>query len=367
MPPAEDKNELSGFARSIDALFRRGPVVAPQTAAQSPARVAAPETGPDPLSDAVSRFLEADSASRVDLGPKVRVAAAALGEETSLDELADAVERLAGAPDGEGGAASWALARSLLTPGIAGGLAARLGSERDERRHADLVNVCVRLGRDMALAIADALSDTTDRFARRAYMDAMVVMGEDGIAVAEEMVGDGRWFVVRNAAAILGEVGGERAVGLLASSLAHDDARVRREALHALAKLGGEDASQLVYGMIEDPDEGVRAAAAMAAGALKVRRALRPLLRLLDEESDPDVVVTVLHALGQLADPGATQAIEKRAVGSFFSRSPTDVRIAAYRALHSIGTPRAKRLLVGAANDKDPRVRATVRQLLSQR
>jgi hypothetical protein len=367
MPPADHKKELSGLARSIDDLFHRGPVVVSSAPETSPRSVVAPETGPDALSHAVSRFLEADSVGRKGLGPNVRAAAAALKEETSLDVLADAVERLARAPGRTEAGTPWALARSLLTPGITGRLAARLGSTRDERRRADLVTVCAHLGRDMALTLADALSGTTDRFARRAYVDAMVEMGEDGITVAEEMVEDGRWFVVRNAAAILGEIGGERAVGLLTSSLAHEDARVRREALHALAKVGGEDAGQLVYGMIEDPDSDVRAAAAMAAGALKVTRALKPLLTLLEEESDPDVVVTVLHALGQLADPGATQAIEKRAVGSFFSRSPTDVRIAAYRALHSIGTPRAKRLLVGAANDKDPRVRGAVRQLLSQR
>ncbi|MCG6954972.1 MAG: HEAT repeat domain-containing protein [Gemmatimonadetes bacterium] len=329
--------------------------------------VEAPETGPDALSYAVSRFLEADRGGREGLAEKVLAAAAALREETSLDELADAVGRLARAPGGTHEGTPWALARAVLTPGIAGRLAERLGSARDERGHADLVTVCVRLGRDMALALSDALSDTTDRFARRAYMDVMVQMGEDGIAVAEEMVEDGRWFVVRNAAAVLGEIGGERAVGLLASALAHEDARVRREALHALAKVGGEDAGQLVYGMIGDPDSDVRAAAAMAAGALRVPRALRPLLVLLEEERDPDVVVTVLHALGQLADPAATPAIEKRAARSFFSRPPTDVRIAAYRALYSIRTPRAKRVLVGAADDKDPRVRAAVRELLFQR
>ena len=135
----------------------------------------------------------------------------------------------------------------------------------------------------------------------------------------------------------------------------------------SLAKVGGEDAGMLVYGMIEDPDPDVRLAAAMAAGALKVERALRPLLALLDGESDPDVVVGVLRALGQLGDPGAVNAIEKRAVGSFFSRPPADVRIAAYRALHNIGTPHAKSLLVQAADDKDPAVKGAVRQLLGMR
>lgn len=52
---------------------------------------------------------------------------------------------------------------------------------------------------------------------------------------------------------------------------------------------------------------------------------------------------------------------------SFFSRSPTDVRIAAYRALHHIGTPHAKRLLNQAVDDKDPEVKASARELLGMR
>lgn len=390
MPSSDDKKELNGLARSIDALFAGGKgsgstdpanaAEAADAAAEEPARtgedivwedvVKTPnpaDADPAALARAVDRFLEADPMQREGLGHAVRDAAAALREANSLDVLADTVERLAKVAGDAEDEAGVAMARSLLTPGVASRIAARLGTAREEERRAELATACERLGRDMALALADALSDTTDRFARRAYMDAMVAMGEDGMSVAEEMVEDGRWFVVRNAVAILGEVGGERAVELVTSSLAHTDARVRREALLSLAKVGGEDAGQLVYGMIEDPDADVRLAAAMAAGALKVERALKPLLALLEGETNPDVLVAVLRALGQLGDPGATNAVEKRAVGSFFSRPPADIRIAAYRALHNIGTPRAKSLIQDAADDKDPEVRTAVRHLLGDR
>ena len=131
-----------------------------------------------------------------------------------------------------------------------------------------------------------------------------------------------------------------------------------------MAKLGGEDAGMLVYGMLEDPDPDARLAAAMAAGELKVERALKPLLGILDSESDESVTVAILQALGKLGDPGAVNSIEKRATVSFFSKSPLDVRIAAYRALYSIGTPHAKRLINQAVDDKDPDVKAAVRDMI---
>ncbi len=120
----------------------------------------------------------------------------------------------------------------------------------------------------------------------------------------------------------------------------------------------------LVPGMLDDPDPDVRKAAATAAGALKVERALKPLLRLLEEEDATDVTIGILRALGQLGDPGAVNLIEKRALVSFFSRPPTDVRIVAYRALFNIGTPHARALVEQAAHDKDPGVQRAVRDLL---
>ncbi len=74
--------------------------------------------------------------------------------------------------------------------------------------------------------------------------------------------------------------------------------------------------------------------------------------------------VAVLRALGRLGDPGAVNSIEKHAVQTFFSKPRPDVRIAAYRALHNIGTPHARRLINQAVDDKDPQVKGAVRETL---
>ena len=401
MSSTDENKELNGLARSIDALFNEGDgdesAEAPIESVEEPAEEAAtgesdaadadsPPAGqdmvweevetarpptvdadPDALEQAVTIFLASDPMAREGQGRALREQALALREANALDPLAQAVERLAlqaGDPVDE---ACIAMAQVLVSPGVASRLVAMLGAAREEDRRSELMIVCRRVGHEMALAVADALSDTTDRFARRTFLECMVSMDQIGMDVVEEMAEDGRWFVVRNALAILGEVGGERAIELIIATLAHTDARVRREALLALAKVGGDDAGMLVYGMLEDSDPEVRRAAAMAAGALKVERALRPLLGILEDEDDADVSVGILRALGQLGDPGAVQAIEKRAVGSFFSRPSPEVRIAAYRALLNIGTPHAKKLLQDAVDDKDTEVRNAVRQLMGQR
>ncbi len=384
MPDSDEKQELDGVARSIAALFSdqdHEPAEDPRTEgeasedqtwqgvasgseidAELDTRV---DADPDALASALDAFLATPQLERGGQSTEIRELVTALREANALDPLANAVERLVlEAGDDE---ASLALARLMVTAGVASRLAVRLGSERDEERRAQLVQVCNSIGLEMAVAISDTLSETTDRFVRRTLMDAMIAMGATGMSVIEQMIEDGRWFVVRNGLAILGEVGGERAVELVTSSLANTDGRVRKEALLALAKIGGEDAGMLVYGMLEDPDPEARLAAATAAGALKVERALKPLLRLLEDEDDVDVTIGVLRALGQLGDPGAVNLIEKSAVASFFSRPPSDVRIVAYRALFSIGTPHASKLVEQAVEDKDPEVQRFVREMLGER
>ncbi|MEX2472109.1 MAG: HEAT repeat domain-containing protein [Gemmatimonadota bacterium] len=264
-------------------------------------------------------------------------------------------------PTGGNGAVE-AEGSAMLHPAVP--LVAALGRERDDDRRHAIVDELARLGEPAADSIADALAQTEDRFARSVYLDALISLAPVSLKVVEEMMDDPRWFVVRNGSFVLGEIGSPRAVELLVGGLARPEPKVRREAVLALAKAGGVDASQLVFGMLDDPATTVRVAAVSAVGALGVERAVKPLMRMLDQEDDPDLLLAALHALGHLGDPAAVRAIEHHAVGSFLRRPPRDLRIAAYGALRHIGTPHARRLLNQAVDDRDPAVKAEVRRLL---
>ena len=177
------------------------------------------------------------------------------------------------------------------------------------------------------------------------------------------MLQDSRWFVVRNGVSVLGEMGREEPVELLTGTLANEDVRVRRETVLSLSKIGGENPAILVSGMLNDADSGMRVSAARAVGVLKVERAYRTLIKILEDGDDDAVIEQVLRALGQLGDATAVSAIEKRAVKSMFKRPPTGIRIAALTALAAIGTPRALEIVEKAAKDKDAEVRSAVEQI----
>jgi hypothetical protein len=313
---------------------------------------------PSELEELLESFLSATGSRKVQLGEAIAAAGARLEEARDLGTLANLVEALSETPrGGRADPEGLDLATRLTTTGVASHLVGRLGSTREEVERKRLIRISAQLGREMALALADALGEARDRYQRRSFMDAMAAHGPLALEMAQRMVEDPRWYVVRNGVSLLGELGGEDVVSHLTTALANGDHRVRRETVKALAKLGGEDSAMLLLGMLDDPEGDVRAKACRALGVLKVGRAFKPLLKLLEKDNNEEVQVESLEALGKIGDPGAVPLIERRTVGRIFSRPSKEVRLAAYRALAGIGTPHARNLLLKATKDSDMDVR----------
>ena len=322
-----------------------------------------PDGPPSPLDLATEAFVAGD-ASRA---REVEDLAGEYLQRRELDPVARAVVAIVLSSADREEPSMYEVAEALMTAPVLARIVSHMGRSRVEEAQAQYFSVCRSIGADIARAIRDDLAENTDRRARWIFCQALAHMGQAGREMVEEMVLDDNRFLVRNAVTILGEQGGDRAVELCTSALANPDAMVRKEALRSLTRLGDPESGPIVVGLLDDPDPEVRTAAAVAAGELRAARALKPLIAALDETKDPDVAVPLIRALGRIADPGAVVSIEKRAVPSMFSKPRRDVRIAAYRALSEIGTPRARRLLNQAIDDRDPGVRAAVREILKLR
>ncbi len=287
---------------------------------------------------------------------------AALRSQGEYAAIVDAIEEVFASRqrDYDG---SNALAHQLADASVVAVLVERLGEAKQPEERTRALDTSVRLASLVAPALVQALSDVPPRPARRNFLDALFRMGDTAFTQALPMLEDSRWFIVRNAVDIIGETDCPGAIERLAVTLSHPDARVRKATVMAMAKIGGSEAGMRLLSAFEDPDGDVREAAALAVGHLRVARAVRPLLELLDKERDDELQIIVLVALGQIGDPVAVPAIEKRALGTFFSRPATNVRIAAYRALAGMGTPHATQLIRQAVHDKTPDVAAVAASL----
>jgi len=194
---------------------------------------------------------------------------------------------------------------------------------------------------------------------RRGVFQALTGMKE-GTEQLIHMLGHHQWFVVRNVAELVGELGLEEAVPALARQLDHEDERVRKAVALALAKTGSRSAAEPLRRALKDKSPEVRIQAAVGVGGRKASALAMPLVVAMGEEEDEAVEQELMLALGRIGSPDAVQALIKFAQpgGKLFGRKPTALRVTAVEALRLAATPAAIGTLEGLGADSDKQVRA---------
>jgi hypothetical protein len=206
-----------------------------------------------------------------------------------------------------------------------------------------------------AEALVDALMEAPSLTDRRVYYDSLLRIGT-GIRTLMHMLGDPRWYVVRNAVDLLGEMRASEAAAELVRLLEHKDDRVRTAAAGALAKLGSSRTTPASV-------DGVGGSSAQRASVISVTtngKSVNSLIRALDREDDSRVQMAMLAALGQLGTP---QAIEKLVEiartdkGLLMKKRSTPLRVAAVHALGQVNASGSLAALQSLLRDKEKAVR----------
>jgi len=254
--------------------------------------------------------------------------------------------------------------KRLTKPAMLHALVADLARERREESLA----VLARTGDDGADALIEQLAAEEGRKERRVYFDALVHL-QAGIPTLLHMLGDARWYVARNAAAVLGEMQAREAERPLAALLHHDDERVRHAATVSLMRLGTTLSLPTIQNGLKDGAPQIRMQAAAALVGRKEANVTTLLLRALDDERDDEVSAAFLLALGRLGTPEAVARLVATAEPDkgMFRRKPVALRVAAVQALSEARTPEALAALTALQGDKDEDVRATAVYALGRR
>jgi HEAT repeat protein len=206
----------------------------------------------------------------------------------------------------------------------------------DEIFAEDVVRIVQRVGTRATKVLFDLLIEAPTFAERRAYLQALRQIESGGDVVAG-MLSHPAWYVVRNAADLVGELGVVGAVPALGGVVEHEDRRVRHAAGVALAKIGSPGAIGHLRKVLKDPDPEVRVAVAKELRGYYYR------------------------ALGRIGTPAAIQVLA-RAVqpgGLFAVRRSTAPRRAAAEGLALAGGKVARDMLQALAHDRDRDVRET--------
>jgi HEAT repeat protein len=227
--------------------------------------------------------------------------------------------------------------------------------------------VLERTGEDGADAVIEQIIHAPTDDDRKTLFQVLREL-TDAVPALQRMLGDSRWFVVRNAADLLGELVATDADGALIALLRHRDDRVRRSATNALLRLGTPAAIKGIYDAVSDASPDVRMQATAAIATRKDSRTSTTLIRAIEEEKDEDVQLAMIGALGKVATPDAVQKLIKmaEAEGRLFRKKNTGFRVAAVQALGEAKTPAALAALNALAADREKDVRVTAGQVLAR-
>lgn len=254
------------------------------------------------------------------------------------------------------------LSRSVVLRAVAQGLV-RVPEKREQQ-----LAVLTRTGEDGADALIDQLVHADERAERRIYFDALLEL-RAGIPTLLHMLGDARWFVARNAAALLGELGAAEAEQPLSELLHHDDERVRHAATIALMRLGTSRSMPAIEQALHDGAPQIRLQAAAILVERRAEASAEPLIRALDSEKDDEVKAAFYLALGRFGTDAAVERLIAAAQPErgLFRKKPVALRIAAIQALATAGTPAALDALVALQADRERDVQQAVISALEEK
>jgi hypothetical protein len=273
--------------------------------------------------------------------------------------MAGIVKRESSAADANIRRAYGAAVRRLAKKPILAAVAPLLAARRE--LYEELFAVFARTGDDGAEALIEQLNAAQSLTDRRVYFDSLRKLNA-GIQVLIHHLGDSRWYVVRNAADLLGEMSANEAEPKLSDLLQHDDDRVRKAAVSALSKMTGAGAVKGLAASLDDDAPGVRMRAAAALGTSKTSAAANALIKHLEREEVAEVQHTCLASLGKIGSGDAIRFLTKAAQpdGRLFKKKATAYRVAAVRALGEARTPAAMGALQNLLHDKEKDVREAV-------
>ena len=283
-----------------------------------------------------------------------------------MEILYGMVEHEGNAPTPDAKRAYIQTVRRLAKPALLTGIARLVRRDPDQRLR--YVTVLARFGEDGANAVFRQIVASPTLAERTMYFSVLRELSASTPALIHTLV-DERWYVVRAAADLLGDIAPEEAESGLISLLLHADDRVRRSTVHALGRLGTFRAGEALKRGLKDASGLVRSASALALSTFKEGRFTGTLSAALDEELDEEVQFTIVRALGTIGGPDAVQRLARAASAdagrtSRIRRSAT-LRTVAIQALGEARTPAAIIALKELVNDRDKDVREAAQRALA--
>ncbi len=255
--------------------------------------------------------------------------------------------------------------RRLTKPAFLRPVARLIVDEPSSR--AGAMRLLSRFPQDGVDASVDQLINATSGATRDLYQAVLAELPDTREALLQ-MLGDPRWYVVREAAQLLAELRAPDVERQIAELLSHEDDRVRRAAVRALHRFDSPFVFDALARALSDRAASVRLAATTTLSQRKSVRSAALLSAAIDDETETEVQFALLAALGRMATPDAVHKLTsaaEAASGFFKTKKIVGLRVAAVYALAEARTPTAMAAIQSLLNDKEREVRDSAKLALT--
>ncbi len=334
------------------------------------------QTSEDDLAALINKIrIERDFLRYNDLSVRINEKADALMRAMEFDQVLgvmivflEAINSSSGLSEDITRAASERL-RSLLNPDMIRLLVGKIGAKEEPLRDA-IKRILLMADTQAFEPLLDALVSSEDAFSRRHYFDGIVMFGPKVRPNVERRLQSDKWFVVRQMAAILGELGDEGCLDALENAYGHEDARVKKEVLKSLVKIRSTRSTAILISALEEKEESLVNQAVISLGMLRDSAAVDVLGKIASKR-DPfadtrEAVKESIKALGNIGDERALPYLVPilfRKVW-FGKESNEQTRTLAANALGAIGSKAAIDAVRGCAAISSGDLHAACRRIL---
>jgi HEAT repeat protein len=218
-----------------------------------------------------------------------------------------------------------------------------------------------QLGRPGIRHLLDALAHEEDRAVRRRLLDLLAAMGPTIAPEAASMLGDSRWYVVRNMLLLLRRVGDPGSLPEVRRAAAHPDLRVRLEAIRSLFEFESSLPRELLRNAVRNRDPRIAEEAIELAGTHGFHEAVEPLVELLAESDWSGrrraLRLKAIRALGELGDGRALAGLRRFAARFAWPPVALEERRALYEVLGSFPPDARRPFVERGRRARDPEIR----------
>lgn len=230
----------------------------------------------------------------------------------------------------------------------------------------------VSQGREALPVVIEVFQEAEDKDLRRKLKDILIRFGEEILPFMDVLIEDERWYIRKEAASILSELGKESALPYLKKLVEDREFMVKKEAIAGIAKIGGEVAEDALISSLKGVGPKLLKEGLELLSKLGGEKGKEFIISLLDKEEirkDPELFKEVIKYAGLTRKKEAVEPLIKIVEEKGFlgrPKYPDDVRMNVVYALARIGGVEAEEELKKLTSDPSKGVRVAAESALKR-